>query len=84
MRKHQNKHIRACVDWAEKQGWAITEGKGHAFCILLCPWNSKECRCGEFCRISVWSTPRNPEAHAASLKRLIEKCINLQKVKEDG
>jgi hypothetical protein len=41
---------------------------------VYCPYNDDECRCGEFCITSVWSTPRNPASHARALRRVVDKC----------
>jgi hypothetical protein len=41
---------------------------------LYCPYNDKNCRAGKYCKISVWSTPTNPEYFAQHLKRVIDKC----------
>jgi hypothetical protein len=35
---------------------------------------AKDCRCGEFCITSIWSTPKSPFNHARSLRRVVDKC----------
>lgn len=42
-------------------------------------YNDDECRCGEFCIASVWSTPRNPGSHARALSRVVDKCSTHQR-----
>jgi hypothetical protein len=41
---------------------------------MYCPYNDEECRCGEFCVVSIWSTPRNAGNHARALKRVVDNC----------
>lgn len=45
----------------------------------FCPYNDEECRCGEFCITSVWSTPKNPGNHARQLKRVVDNCTARKK-----
>ena len=66
---HPNKHIRASIEYALSRGWTQRPGGGHAFCILKCPAGVRE-----GCRKSVWSTPRNPEAHARDIVRYVDHC----------
>jgi hypothetical protein len=75
--RHPNKEIEAAVTHAEDAGWTWIAGKGHAWGLLLCPWNDKDCRCGTFCRFSIWSTPRSPENHARMIVRLVNGCVRL-------
>ena len=51
---------------------------GHAWGKIYCPNNDNECRCGEFCISSVWSTPRNPVNHAKQIKRVVDNCTSLK------
>ncbi|ADG66071.1 conserved hypothetical protein [Planctopirus limnophila DSM 3776] len=67
--RHPNKHIRAAIEFALSCGWAARSGGGHAFCIIFCPKNNRS-----GCQKSVWSTPRDPEAHARDIIRFVEKC----------
>lgn len=41
---------------------------------MKCPYNDKECRCGEFCRASIWSTPKSPTNHARQIRRVVDNC----------
>ena len=34
----------------------------------------EECRCGEFCITSIWSTPKNSGNHARALRRVVDHC----------
>ncbi len=57
---HPKKEIEEALRHAEGQGWRIEVGGSHAWGRVYCPYNDEECRCGEFCITSVWSTPRIP------------------------
>jgi len=82
---HKSKEIEAVLQELEALGWAVVEGKGHAWGVLRCPANSKECRCGEFCQMSVWSTPKNAEQHARKLRQKALACVKLDhKDDKDG
>ncbi|MEO1669715.1 MAG: hypothetical protein AAFR77_02845 [Cyanobacteria bacterium J06631_2] len=78
-KKHPNKVIRAALEYAKQKGWRIKQGGSHAWGKIYCPYNDSECRCGEFCKISIWSTPRNPTNHAKQIRRVVDSCIYHQK-----
>ena len=80
---HKSKEIEAVLEELEALGWTIVEGRGHAWGLLRCPANSKECRCGEFCQMSIWSTPKDPERHAKKLKRKALACAKLDEEDEN-
>jgi hypothetical protein len=46
---------------------------------MYCPYNDRECRCGEFCITSIWSTPRSEGSHARLLKRVVDNCTTAKK-----
>lgn len=71
MAKHQNKHIRDAIAYAESRGWRFVKAGGHAHVYgeLYCPANARE-----GCIIRVHSTPRNPQDHARDLRRRIDSC----------
>ncbi|RZI87656.1 MAG: hypothetical protein EOP15_13620, partial [Pseudomonas sp.] len=58
---HSKKEIEQALRYAEAQGWRVVAGGGHCWGKIYCPYNSDECRCGEFCVASIWSTPKNPD-----------------------
>lgn len=72
--RHKDKAIEAALAFAETQGWRIEPRSGHAWGRMYCPYNDQECRCGEFCIVSIWSTPRNAENHARQLRRVVDQC----------
>ena len=74
-KKHPNKEIQAALKYAEQKGWLIKVGGSHAWGKILCPYKDQECRCGEFCITSIWSTPKNPSNHARQIRRVVNNCI---------
>ena len=81
--RHGSKAIEAALSYAEEHGWRVEKASGHAWGRLYCPWNDSDCRCGEFCIVSVWSTPRNPEGHARQIRRVIDGCTGGSVSEED-
>lgn len=75
-KKHENKEIEAAIEYAEEAGWKfVAAGKSaHAFGKLRCPKNDPNCRNGEFCSNSIWSTPKNPHSHAQAIRRWVDNC----------
>lgn len=74
-RTHAKKEIEAALTHAERRGWRIQSGgTGHAWGKMYCPYKEAECRCGEFCISSVWSTPKNALNHARHLRRVVDNC----------
>ncbi|EIK46644.1 hypothetical protein O59_000665 [Cellvibrio sp. BR] len=73
-RKHPHKTIEAALDYAEQHGWQVEPGGSHAWGKIYCPFNDQQCRCGEFCIASIWSTPKNPENHAKQIRRVVDNC----------
>lgn len=76
---HPKKDIEAALKYAEERGWRVEVGGSHAWGKIFCPYNDDECRCGEFCITSVWSTPRNPVSHARALRKVVDKCSTRQR-----
>ena len=62
MAKHQNKHIREAIKYAEEHGWTFVKAgpRAHVYGVLYCPRHDRDGH-----RFNVHSTPRNPETHAA-------------------
>jgi hypothetical protein len=71
--RHPKKEVEEALRHAEANGWRITVGGSHAWGKMYCPYNDAECRCGEFCIASIWSTPRNPGTHARQ-RRVVDNC----------
>lgn len=70
------------AEYAEGQGWRVEVGGSHAWGRIYCPYNDAECRCGEFCITSVWSTPKSPGNHARALRRVVDNCTTQRKQQE--
>jgi hypothetical protein len=83
--KHTKSDIESALVHAEKNGWIIKINKnGHAWGTMLCPFNNENCRCGMYCRRSIWSTPRNPRDHADDLRNAVDKCICLSQSNKEN
>jgi len=78
-RCHAIKEIEAVLRHAEQHGWRVVCGGSHAWGKIYCPWNSVECRCGEFCISCVWSTPKSAVNHARQLQRVVDSCTLAKK-----
>lgn len=72
--RHPNKAAESALVYAEVHGWRVKPASGHAWGRMYCPFNDQDCRCGEFCIVSVWSTPRNADNHARQLRRVVDHC----------
>ncbi len=72
--KHPKKEVEEALRHAEECGWRVEIGGSHAWGRMYCPYNDPECRCGEFCITSIWSTPKNPGNFARQLKRVVDNC----------
>ena len=82
---HSKKEVEESLRHAESHGWRIEVGGSHAWGRIYCPYNDDECRCGEYCIASVWSTPKNAGNHARALRRVVDNCTscrNSSKAKE--
>jgi len=81
---HSKKDVESALSYAEKQGWRVDVGGGHAWGKIYCPYNDHECRCGEFCITSVWSTPKSPSNYAYALRRVVDNCTTHRKQRDPG
>jgi len=75
-RRHPKPPVEAALVYAELHGWRVVPGGGHAWGRMYCPSNDADCRCGEFCIASVWSTPRDPDVHGRQVRRVVDHCIH--------
>ena len=76
---HPKAEIEAALRYAESHGWRVEVGGSHAWGKIYCPYNDNECRCGEFCIASIWSTPKNTGNHAKQIKRVVDNCSTRKK-----
>jgi len=62
--------IRAALKHAESKGWTIRKSgpRAHAWGVIYCPYGH------ESCWMSVYSTPKNPEIHARSIRKQVDRC----------
>jgi hypothetical protein len=72
--RHPKKEVEEALQHAEARGWRIEVGGSHAWGRMYCPYNNPDCRCGEFCITSIWSTPRSLGNHARQLERVVDNC----------
>lgn len=79
---HPKKEIGNALAYMARNGWRIEQGGSHAWGQAYCPFKTLECRHGEFCRVSVWSTPKRAESHARALRRVVDSCVVLRMLKE--
>ncbi|WDY59009.1 hypothetical protein [Pseudomonas sp. PSKL.D1] len=78
---HARKEVEQALKHAESQGWKVVAGGGHCWGKMLCPLNDSDCRCGEFCITSIWSTPKSPGNHARQLRRVVDNCTGTNMAK---
>lgn len=85
-KKHTSKEIQKSIKYAMENGWKLKEpGKSaHSWGVLHCSNNDSSCRCGEFCKMSIWSTPKSAVNHAKQIKKHVDKCIHNPKNKESN
>lgn len=67
--QHPDKDIEAAVAYAEAHGWEFVRTGSHAWGVLRCPRRGRDGH-----QKSVYSTPRNPCAHAKDLRRAVDAC----------
>ena len=72
--RHSKSEVEAALRYAEEHGWTVRRGGSHAWGRALCPYDDEACRCGEFCIVSIWSTPKNAGNHARQLRRVVDNC----------
>ncbi|QKV18685.1 hypothetical protein [Oricola thermophila] len=84
--RHPKKEVEAVLRELEALGWTVVRrhGKGHAWGLLRCPKPTEECRCGQYCQMTVFSTPQNAANHAAKLRSKAMACINPLREDEDN
>ena len=82
--KHPKSEIESALKHAEAQGWMIKVGGSHAWGQMYCPYNDKECRCGDFCRVSINSTPKSISGHARLLRRVVDNCKRLKEEQDNA
>ena len=61
------KEIEAALQHAESRGWTVKLARGAVWARIYSPLYARDGR-----RISVWSTPRMPQAHARDILRIVD------------
>jgi hypothetical protein len=79
---HPKKEIAAAIAYALSCGWRVKEGGSHAWGQMYCPYNDQDCRCGEFCRVSICSTPKNLENHAKQIRKVVDRCVIFRQTRD--
>jgi hypothetical protein len=73
-KKHPKPEVETALRHAEAHGWVVVSGGSHAWGKMYCPYNDVDCRCGEHCISSIWSTPKNPGTLGRQLRRVVDNC----------
>jgi hypothetical protein len=78
--RHPKKEVETVLRKLEAMDWTIEPGRGgHAWGLLRRPFNDETCRCGEYCQMSISSTPQNPGNHASKLLAKAQACQFVKK-----
>jgi hypothetical protein len=81
---HVKKEIEGALRYAESLGWRVEARQGgHCWGRMYCPYNDEQCRCGSYCVVSIWSTPKDSDNHAKDLRRVVDNCAR-QKAELEG
>lgn len=68
--RHPKKDVEGALQEAESAGWTVVPTKsGHRWGVARCAGDGDD-----RCRVSIWSTPRNPGDHAKQLRRFVARC----------
>lgn len=68
--RHPKRVIEDAIRYAESRGWWCDAPlHGHAWGRLYCPGKSRGA-----CQKSVWSTPKDPTAHARRIRAFVDAC----------
>lgn len=82
-KRHPNKEVEAVLKELEGLEWKVRVSKGHAWGTIRCPQNEDDCRCGKYCQMSIWSTPRDPQAFANHIRNKALSCVYLMEVSKN-
>ena len=80
-KSHPKKEVEEALRYAEENKWRVEFGGSHAWGKIYCPYKDKECRCGEFCIASIWSTPKSAGNHARQIRRVVDNCTTHRAMK---
>lgn len=84
--RHPKPEVEEAIRYAEEHGWHLEAGRSH-WGILMCPFfkdaDSTCGPCAEWCKTSIWATPKNPGTFAKQVRRKIDRCLKHQAKSED-
>ena len=66
---HPKKELEAVIQYAEQEGWSVSQGKRHAKFKLRCKHHDRD-----GCTVPVWGTPSDVNDHAKDVRRAIDRC----------
>lgn len=68
--EHPNRHVREALKYAQELGWIVRKSgpRAHAWGVIYCQFGHREWW------MSVYSTPKKPEAHARDIRRTVDRC----------
>lgn len=68
--RHPKKDVEQALRFAEEHGWTVTPtASGHRWGEMVCAHEGRDA-----CRVSMWSTPKNPGNHASRLRQRVRNC----------
>lgn len=68
--KHPKKDVERALTFAEEHGWLVRPtASGHRWGEMTCGYADLD-----RCRVSIWSTPKNPGNHANRLRQKVRNC----------
>lgn len=68
--RHPKKDVEQALRFAEENGWQVRPtASGHRWGEMTCGLAGHDS-----CRVSIWSTPKNPGNHASRLRRKVRNC----------
>jgi ribosomal protein L33 len=69
-RRRHPKEVERALRFAEENGWTIRRrDRGHSWGVMVCAHQGSNA-----CRVSIWSTPKNPGNHANRLEQRVRNC----------
>jgi hypothetical protein len=68
--RHPKKDVEQALRFAEDNGWTVVPtASGHRWGEMKCLHEGRDA-----CRVSIWSTPKNPGNHANRIRQRVRNC----------